>query len=304
MVLGGLLLLIVPGIILAFSFVFALWVVVAEDGRGISALARSQDYVRGRFGKVVGRLLFLVLLYIPFYIVSSLVKGEPAVVFVIQIIFILLGILGNVYTFVLYKYVRELRPGAPSSGNTKTKFTVLAILGIVGIILIIVFTFGVIVLLGSNFLNKVNQQGNSTSTSNPLFGGIIYQKGRDARRIADLRQVQYAFELYYQKCGFYPGGPIQNDTCPASFTPRSVALKNADGWSALSNDLVNSGLGIAELPKDSSLNSNYMYGVSKDGQSYTLGTTLEDPQNPAFQDAPATPSNGINCGKPVYCASL
>src|SRR3989344_4283087 len=30
--------------------------------------------------------------------------------------------------------------------------------------------------------------------------------GRDARRIADLRQMQNALEIYYNGCGEYPGG--------------------------------------------------------------------------------------------------
>ena len=35
--------------------------------------------------------------------------------------------------------------------------------------------------------------------------GPTQQAGRDARRISDLHEVQNGLELYYNKCGYYPG---------------------------------------------------------------------------------------------------
>ena len=35
--------------------------------------------------------------------------------------------------------------------------------------------------------------------------GSTRARGRDARRIADIRQAQQALELYYAKCQVYPG---------------------------------------------------------------------------------------------------
>jgi hypothetical protein len=60
---GGLLLFLVPGLIFAIWFLPAQFIVILEQDRGMSAVMKSRQYVRGRFWDVLGRLLLIMLLY-------------------------------------------------------------------------------------------------------------------------------------------------------------------------------------------------------------------------------------------------
>ena len=87
------------------------------------------------------------------------------------------------------------------------------------------------------------------------------KKGRDARRIADIKQLQLALELYYDSCNAFPG-----------------ALVNGIAGSACSG-LVGPGY-ISVIPTDPGNNVIYAYvplAVSSLAtcQSYVLGATLE-----------------------------
>lgn len=61
-VLGGLILLIIPGVILAIRYSLTHWAVLIEHERGSAALARSRQIVVAHMGKVVGNLLVAGLL--------------------------------------------------------------------------------------------------------------------------------------------------------------------------------------------------------------------------------------------------
>ncbi len=84
------------------------------------------------------------------------------------------------------------------------------------------------------------------------------QKGRDARRISDIKQIQLALELYYDS----------NNKYPLSIGPANNSV------------LVNSGF-IASLPVDPSNNAVYEYrpyastGNTTTCSSYHLGADLE-----------------------------
>lgn len=56
---GGFLLLIIPGIIFSVWFGFAKFILVTEGGKGMDAMLKSKEYVRGRWGEVFGRLFVL-----------------------------------------------------------------------------------------------------------------------------------------------------------------------------------------------------------------------------------------------------
>jgi prepilin-type N-terminal cleavage/methylation domain-containing protein len=110
--------------------------------------------------------------------------------------------------------------------------------------------------------------------------GPVQKQGRDARRISDLRQVQNGLELYYNKCGYYPGG-VANPSC-TGFS--SIG----DNWAALTSALTGSNIGISNVPKDPTTGKNYHYS-SADGTKYCLGAELEDLNNPNWK-------NSTNCG--------
>ena len=89
----------------------------------------------------------------------------------------------------------------------------------------------------------------------------VRKQGRDARRIADLRQVQNALELYFQKNGYYP---------------------KQTTWSGLKTDLMGAGLNIYEIPTDPTSGWSYGY-CNSNGELYVIGAYLEDLNNPALK---------------------
>lgn len=89
------------------------------------------------------------------------------------------------------------------------------------------------------------------------------KKGRDARRIADVKQLQLALELYYDANGSYP--------------------------SAISGTALTSPGYIAALPKDPTDNTVYPFDQISSGSSYYLGTSLETSGHSALNsDADST----------------
>lgn len=78
-------------------------------------------------------------------------------------------------------------------------------------------------------------------------------KSRDARRIADIKQLQLALQLYYDANTDYPTS-LADLTAPTSF--------------------------IATVPTDP-LGGAYLYAQLTSGTGYHLGADLEDTTNPA-----------------------
>ncbi len=117
--------------------------------------------------------------------------------------------------------------------------------------------------------------------------GSFRARGRDARRIADLRETQNALELYYTKNQKYPD------------------LGGGDSWTSLTNSLVGAGIGISSISNDPLYPDKfYRYGVVADGQNYVLAATLEDGDNPGLKDDPDSNIYGIDCTDPVYCVQF
>lgn len=82
-------------------------------------------------------------------------------------------------------------------------------------------------------------------------------KARDVRRLADIRQVALAVEIYYDDNDVYPGD--SNET-------------GCDDWSALSTL---EGVQIGSLPSDPGI-YNYAYEADVDAQHYVLRAQMEN----------------------------
>lgn len=125
-----------------------------------------------------------------------------------------------------------------------------------------------------------------------LTGTLGFQaSARDTRRIGDLRNSQNFLELYFNKCGNYPGD--------ASCT---LGTGGAILWGTLAGTMETAKI-TSQFPKEiSSGSKKYFYGVSSDGLSYTLGAELERDNSVLKDDIDGT-SNGVNCADPVYCIS-
>jgi prepilin-type N-terminal cleavage/methylation domain-containing protein len=107
--------------------------------------------------------------------------------------------------------------------------------------------------------------------------GPTQQAGRDARRLSDLRETQNALELYFNKCGYYPGlaepGACGNYAAVASWNGTAPSL---------STSLIGSTIGVNSIPNDPSSGHTYFYGATAGGASYVLAAVLENPGNSAF----------------------
>jgi len=107
--------------------------------------------------------------------------------------------------------------------------------------------------------------------------GSFRSRGRDARRVADLREVQNALELYYAKTGAYPVG-------------KNVGVATLN--------LQNEGIGVTKIPSDPG-SGTYQYG--SDGKSYVLSATLEEEAASILGDDIDGTVFGVNCDGLVYC---
>lgn len=117
--------------------------------------------------------------------------------------------------------------------------------------------------------------------------GGFRARGRDSRRIADLRETQNALELYYTKNNNYP------------------AVGGGDSWQGLKTSLTGAGIGVTTISNDPlSPGRTYQYGVSGDNQNYVLRADLEDTNNPALKDDTDGTTYGINCDDPAYCVQF
>lgn len=108
------------------------------------------------------------------------------------------------------------------------------------------------------------------------------QKGRDARRVADIKQLQLALELYYDANGRYP-------TAVSSTT------------------LVTPGY-IATIPSDPTTASAYSYAAIGSGTtctSYHLGATLEGTDHAALSgdNDSAALSSGLCTGSTDFAGT-
>jgi prepilin-type N-terminal cleavage/methylation domain-containing protein len=145
--------------------------------------------------------------------------------------------------------------------------------------------------------------------------GPTQQAGRDARRISDLSEVQNGLELYYNKCGYYPGASNATDaTCDAS-APGGTAVT---AYTNMAGELQAIGIGISSVPVDPNNTAPHQYTYATNGASggsYVLGAVLENTSNSVFttynppSDVAADHSPAaLTCGSkntgPDYCISL
>jgi len=117
---------------------------------------------------------------------------------------------------------------------------------------------------------------------------------RDTRRIGDLRNAQNFLELFFTRCGFYPGF-MADGICDPSSDP-------AD-WEALEAIFEEEDNGFtSNFPKDPVGTRTYVYDVNSAGDrlQYAMSATLER-TNQALNDDAETPSwSSIECDDVVF----
>ena len=108
---GGYMLLIIPGIIFSVWFVFAQFVLVEDDVRGMSALLKSTEYLRGQWFSVALRLLLI-------WAVSGIVSVIPLVGPFLSLAFFPYVI---IFHYLIFRDLRQLKGDVPFSCGTGDK---------------------------------------------------------------------------------------------------------------------------------------------------------------------------------------
>ncbi|MSU54403.1 MAG: hypothetical protein EXS48_00995 [Candidatus Staskawiczbacteria bacterium] len=96
----GFILLIIPGIILYIWFSFALYVFVFEDAKGMQALYKSKDLVKGYWWPVFGRLFL-------FGFLTAFISSVPVIGDLVNIFFMIP--LGVIYAYFIYENLKTVK---------------------------------------------------------------------------------------------------------------------------------------------------------------------------------------------------
>lgn len=128
-VMGGFMLLIIPGIIFAVWFSLAPFVLVDEGLRGMNALERSRALISGRWWGVLGRVVVLILAAI---IASTVLSFFPQI-FSALLLPLIMTPFATLYMYEVYKGLQAEKVGLPAAvpGN---KWLYLGV-GVAGIVL-------------------------------------------------------------------------------------------------------------------------------------------------------------------------
>lgn len=182
---GGFLLFLIPGILFAVWFSLALFVFISEDVKGMNALLKSREYVRGRWWSIFWRFLFIGILFLIVSLVPLLIFSVLKVPYLGEISRFAIGLfltpLAMIYSFLIYDHLKKIK-GEIVFAPTKKQRVAFITVGILGILLIPAILFSVI-FWGSHSARE---------------------KARDALREGDISQIQEGLELYYDEHGNYP----------------------------------------------------------------------------------------------------
>ena len=241
-VLGGMLLFVVPGLIFGIWFSFSTWVLIADDTKGIDALLKSREYIRGRFWSVLWRFFFLFLVYllvslvinfaIPFIapfggpVLAAL--GEIASILLSFVLFIVWYPLNAIYVFLLYSKLKVLRGTiiSTSTGWVKAAYGLLPILGIIIVVGIFV-TVGIPLLSLFSPIGQISTPSSNVNNITPNFSTSTtsYDTSWETFTYASKNTDFPTFTLKYPT---YLGAPSVDTSLmsekPQGFGPNSLTL--------------------------------------------------------------------------------
>ncbi|HUW21366.1 MAG TPA: hypothetical protein VMW41_01730 [Candidatus Bathyarchaeia archaeon] len=187
-ILGAVFLLVVPAIFLAVSFFTASYIAVLEDQKGINALLKSRQYIKGRWWAVFGRLIFVNLVYmLIFFAVKLLLSGILSPFKLASLANLLSSVLSFlsrlflvVFNFVLYRHLKGIKGEFVFSPSKKSK---------IGLVLISLLSL--LSILAPLILVAINPVGQLS-------------QARDSQRMADQVLISGALEQYFVKNNVYP----------------------------------------------------------------------------------------------------
>jgi len=192
---GGFIFLIIPGIIFAIWFSFGVFILISENLKGMDALLKSKEYIRGKFWTVFWYELILFILMSILAVVLSFILIIPLKIIglskesinyiIINIILIFSMPLFINYLFLLYNNLKTIKGEIPSSFK-KSQKAIFVFFGVVSVLIIGIILFYFFSFIKSltpqdikEFQNRLNQKSQqnlfmssttmpSTSTSNSV----------------------------------------------------------------------------------------------------------------------------------------
>lgn len=154
---GGLILLIIPGIIFSVWFLLALYVLVDENKKGISALKRSKELISGYVTAYWGRvLLFSLIVYVVVVLFSVIAKFLPVFGYISTIINIVIAPLFVIFGFLVYENIKKTKENGCAKSPKEIKYVLISLL----LLLIPIGIFASIILINVNSARtKANDAG-------------------------------------------------------------------------------------------------------------------------------------------------
>lgn len=297
-ILGGLMFFVIPGIFLFISFLFSSYILVLEKDRGLTALLRSHQYIKGYRLAIIGRMAVVFIASIIISLVwqqavyqivepkSSITnyldvaKGikqlNTANVGVKVVVQMLNSVISNamnlfsmVFGFLLYENIRRIKGDfayTPSKG-AKVKLIAIAIYGIA-----IVSLPAILLGLSPVLKARMNSPFGMLNPSNQ------FAKARDVQRKADLFGITNAIYQYsIENNGKLPDNDGNNSLDSFPGTPTCVG----DSSECFSLRIHLIPTYIAAIPKDPSIgteaNTGYFIYVNENG---TIVASAKSEVNP------------------------
>jgi tetratricopeptide (TPR) repeat protein len=277
-VMGGYLLLLIPGIIFAVWFFFAPFVFIEEDVRGMDALLKSKAYVRGKWIPVCVRLIAVWLL-------SALVSLIP---FVGPLLALFLVPFSFVYTFLVYQDLKAskgpmtFRP----SKKEKIRFVAASAFGFaMPVVLVFAFMGSMFLMPFSMLKAKVTGQspfpmameqgtGNRHFSVEPIGPDANGNVDEDIRILGDMgadwtKRSQAAFRLGQSKSEQAVAPLMTSLNSDAHWMVRQNAVKSLDSLKA--RQAVPSLIRVLESDKNVFVRSAAAKALGKLGDNRAVG---------------------------------
>jgi len=150
-IIGGFVMVIIPGIILGVALAFRGFTLVLENRRGMDALAQSREYVRGYWWAVLGRSLLLgICVGVATGIVSAIftaAMGTLGGMLASGVLALFLVPFSLIYSYLMYRNLAALKP--KTAPGRKNFLIASAIVGLVAPIILVIIFFSLIVMFFS-----------------------------------------------------------------------------------------------------------------------------------------------------------
>lgn len=302
---GGYVLLIIPGILLSSLLSMSLYAYLVENRRGMSALAASWHYVKGHWWGVSWRLLFFGMVLFLTNLIIAFATNGPAILqalrgaastqssFLSQMLgafysnFIAFP-LGIIYPYGLYLSLKTMKPVFPESEEHRIKRTI-TIFSIIGFLTMIIIPVVFTVFIVTKFIP--HQAALSPSAQQTPIEGVQQSQPAEQRQVmlsqpsqvispqssqndmerkSNIQAVATALSLYTEKQTPHAAAPVLS-TCPTGWL---VSEQNGIGCPDLNYGSPPFSSFLNSLPTDSEA-QKYMYRNWKNSTAYCLGVRLD-----------------------------